>query len=210
MKTGLLSILFAFALTGAASATTYLVDVTADPFRVPGASGLQTRAVVLSPSGPQNFDGAEYAVELTNVGDSVTMDLYGLVQYDSPLNTDDLIHSPTSVTFDFGVFGIATIMGESFGLGTVLDPMATAFADFFGEIVIRIDATTAIIVTVADTYFGSADGVFTNGRPGFGAVTATFTLAYVPVPAAGLMLLAGLGALGALRRRKAVPMLAAA
>ena len=210
MKTGFLSILFAFVLAGAASATTYLVDVTATPYRVPGAPGLQTRAVVLSPSGPQIFTGAEYAIELTNVGDSVTMDLFGLVQYDSPLNTDDLIHSPTSVTFDFGVFGIATILGESFGLGTALDPMASAFADYFGEIVIDLGNGTAIIVTIADTAFGAVNGLFTNGRPGFGLVTATFTLAAIPLPAAGLLLPAGLGALGALRRRKAAPMLAAA
>ena len=151
------------------------------PVPVPGAPGLQTRAVVLSPSGPQNFEGDTYAVELTNVGDSFTTDLFGLVQYDAPLNTDDLIHSPTSVTFDFGVFGIATIMGESFGLGNVLDPMASAFADYFGEIVIDLGNGTAIIVTIADTAFGAVNGIFTNGRPGVGMVTATFTLASPPL-----------------------------
>lgn len=203
MKNALLACTAALALMGtAAQATTYSVDVTATPFRIPGAPGLQTRAVNLSPTGPQNFNGATYSFDLDNIGDSVSMAVYGLVAFDSPINDDDLLPRPSTATFDFGSLGAVTAEGVSYAVGLGLT--GYAFATFVPTM-IRVSPTEAILISLSDTIFGTdGHGVFTENRAGIGYVNATFTLASIPLPATLPLVLAGLGAMGAVasRRRK--------
>ena len=207
MKKFILAAVAALSVCSAAQAATYNVGVTAQPFRDPGQPGLQTRAIVMSPSGPQNFNGSVVSIDLANIGDTFSLDLFGLVHYDAPLNADDLIHSPTSVTLDLGVFGTRVITGETYGVGVPLSPIAHAFADYFNTVGFNIGGGLRILASLADVSFGATpSGNFINGRPGFGVVTATFTLAAVPLPAT---LPLGLGALAlmgfAARRRKDIP-----
>ena len=199
MKKLLLAAATMLAFAGAAEATTYNTYVTATPYRVPGQAGLQTRAVTLSASGPQNFEGASYSFDLNNLGESASMNLYGLVQYDAPLGADDLIPRPSTATFNFGgLIGSITLLGTSVG---VLGNPDYAIATFVSD-VIRISSTQGILISIRDTIFGT-DGVnFVNGRPGIGLVNATFTLAAVPLPAALPLSLLALGAIGVAGRRR--------
>lgn len=203
MKKLILGMVAAIGLAGAAQAASYSIDVTAQPFRVPGEAGLQTRAFVMSPSGPQNYEGSTSSFDLTNVGDTATADLFGMVHYDAPINADDLLHKAMSVTFDFGAYGTRKILGESFAVFASGGDPDHAEVDFLAPISFNIGGGLRILVELADTHFGTFNDIFTNGRPGFGNVTATYTLAAVPLPAALPM---GMGALGLMafvaRRRK--------
>ncbi len=208
MKKIILAAVAALGLASAASAATYTVNVTANPFRAPGQPGLQTRAWILSSRGAQNFNGANFNFNLTSPGQSQTVDLFGLVHFDAPLNADDLIHSPSTVTLNMGALGTQTINGETYGVGTPGQPYASAFAHYLNTVSFNIGGGLQIIASLGDTVFGlNSKGVFTNGRPGFGKVTATFTLATVPVPAGGLLLMGALGGLAATRRRKAAALI---
>lgn len=206
MKNVLLASIAALAVTGAAAqAATYSVDVTATPYRVPGSPGLQTRAVVLSPYGPQTFNGATYTFDLNNVGDSVSMDVYGLVTYDTPINADDLGQSPTTATFDFGSLGSTIVSGVSQAInGAATTPSTLGYAiATFAPSFIRVSATEAIFIFLSDTVFGTANGTdFVDGRSGVGMVNATFVLAPIPLPATLPLVVAGLGAMGAVARRR--------
>lgn len=198
MKKFLLACAALVSLSGAAAATTYSVDVTANPYRVPGQPGLQTRAVVLAPSGPQNFNGATYTFDLVNIGDSTSMNIYGLVHYDGPLDADDLIPRPSTATFDFGgVIGAITIVGETFARMATQDALAT-----FVSGLIRVSATEGIRISLSDTVFGNNGTNFVNGRAGVGFVNATFTLATVPVPASLPLSLTALGLMGFVAQRR--------
>ncbi len=205
MKKIILALAATLGLASAASAATYSTFVTATPFRAPGQPGLQTRAVVLSPSGPQNFNGATYSFDLANIGDTVTFDAFGLVHYDAPLGTDDLIASPSTATFDFGAFGTRTISGVTYGVGSVGSAIAYAVADYTSTISFNVGGGLRLLVELADFEFGSGDtGVFVNGRDGVGFATATITLAAVPLPATLPLAFGAIGLLGfAARRRKA-------
>lgn len=207
MKTTILACTAALAFAAAGTtveAATYSVDVTADPYRdAPANSGLQTRAVVLSSSGPQNFNGATYTFDLSNIGDSVSMDIYGLVAYDAPIDADDLIPQASTAAFDFGGLGSVVVDGTTAAFGSGMTGYALAS---FVSTLIRISATEAIRIALSDTIFGTdGSGNFVTGRAGVGFVNATFTLAAIPVPATLPLVLSGLGMLGfAARRRKSL------
>lgn len=199
MKKFLLSCVAALSISGAADAATYSVDVTATPFRVPGMDGLQTRAFVLSPSGAQNFNGATYSFDLVNAGDSVSMDVYGLVHFNASLDADDLIPRPSTATFDFGgAIGSITILGTSFG---VAGAPASALATFVSGI-IRVAPGLGIQITLADTVFGTDGTAFVRSRAGIGFVNATFELASIPVPASLPLSLTALGLMGFVAQRR--------
>ena len=201
----------ALGLAGAAQAATYTVFVTATPYRTPGSDGLQTRAIVLDPAGPQNFDGASYDIALNAMGDSVTRAVYGLVAYDAPIDPDDLLPRPTLASFDFGGYGKQTITGESYAkaTGPAGSGKGFAIAEFFGQSLrFGVGGGAAILVQLSDTVFGRDTGDdFVMGRRGAGFVQATFTLvpAPVPLPATLPLGLAGMALLGGLaaRRRRA-------
>ncbi len=199
MKKFLLAAFTSALLAGTASATTYSVDVTANPYRAPGQPGLQTRAVVLSPSGAQNFNGSTISFALNNNGDSFSTDIFGLVHYDAPVNADDLIPRPSTATFDFGL-GSATLQGTTVALGSIGGPGPALATYLYGRVI--ISATQQIRITLTDTIFGSNNGTFVNGRPGVGIVNATFTLAAVPVPATLPLIVSALGMMGFVARRR--------
>jgi hypothetical protein len=198
IKTALLSAVTALGLlAGTAQAATYTAGVTATSFRDPGQPGLQTRLWNLSNSGSLGYTGSTVTTsDLTNVGDSFTTDLFRIVAFDAGIDGDDVVPKPASITFDFGGLGIITLMGTTVGSSTG----ATAV---FASGTLNIGGGLAIVVSIADTVFNSVGGAYVSGKSGATPVTATFTLAAVPLPATlplGLLALGGLAAVA--RRRK--------
>lgn len=201
MKKFLSAAIAAIAIAGSAEAATFTLDVTANPFRAPGVDGLQTRAWNLSNTGSVNFNGSTVTTGDLDLGPS-TVDLYRLVTFDAPADPDDFLSSPTSVTFDFGgAIGAITLAGVS---GLRINPITflpEAIAQFSSGL-IRIAPGQGILIEVADTIFGTDGTNLVDGRNGAGTVRATFTLATIPVPAAGIMMLGALAGLALMRRRK--------
>ncbi len=198
MKKLLMALVAGLVLISPVQAATYSVDITADPYRVPGAPGLQTRAVVLAPSGSQNFNGSTISFDLTNPGDSFSADIYGLVTFETAVDPDDFIASPSTATFDFG-FAVQTILGTT---GAVqVGQSISALAQFIDGFV-DIGGGQRILISLTNTVFGAGTGLFTNGRPGVGFVNATFTLAAVPLPASLPLGVSALALLGLLARRR--------
>lgn len=198
MKNLVLSTVAALALLApAAQAATYNVGVTAVSFRSPGAPGLQTRTWTLANSGPLNFAGTTISTtDLSNVGDSFTDNLFRLVAFDVGIDPDDVIPQPISVTFNFEGLGAVSLMGTTVGA-------ATGAIASFAPGVLNIGGGLAIVVSIADTAFNSINGQYVSGKAGAAPVSATFTLAAVPLPATlplGLLALGGLVAVA--RRRK--------
>jgi hypothetical protein len=188
-------------LASAAGATTFSPFVTANAYRqAPATSGLQARATKIADSGPQDFTGATYTFDLNVIGDSVTKNIYVLVAFDSPIDTDDVLLRPSTATFDFGALGSVTVLGTSMAAGSGLSgyAIATFVSDF-----IRVSATEGIKISLSDTIFATDSfGNFVTGTPGKGIVAATFTLAPVPLPAALPLSLAALGLMGFVARRR--------
>jgi|GEM_PF-6789167 len=200
MKNLLLPFIAALGISGAAHAASYSVDVTANPFNQANLPGLNTRAFVLSPSGPQNYTGSTISFDLSNVGDTTgPIDLYGLVTFETAVDSDDLIPQTSTATFDFG-FASRTIQGTT---KAVLGSPDYALAQFVDS-AINIGGGLRILITLADTVFGT-DGVsFVQGRPGIGFVNATFTLAEVPLPATLPLGLSAIGLMAFVARRRRV------
>lgn len=195
----LAAVIAAASFASIAEATTYSPFVTANPYRQTSAtSGLEVRAIVLSPKGPQAFNGATYNFDLTNIGDTFSTDIYGLVHYDSPLNPDDLIPRPGTATFNFGgSIGSLILQGLTYAVdGAPQHAIAT-----YQSGMIQVGAALAIMVSLADTTFGTDGTSFVAGRAGIGFVNATFTLASIPLPATLPLGLSALGLLGFMSRR---------
>lgn len=204
MKKIILAAIAVLGVAGAAEATTFSVDVAATPYRDPGNPGLQTRAWILSPGGPQNYNGSTVVLDATAA--PATVDLFGLVQFDTPINADDVI--PHAITVDFTVGGVTkTISGVTYADPeghTLPSYVGHAVADFVNTPLDFYTGTGHLLISLFDTTFGKdTNGDFTNGRPGFGKVTAQYSfVSAVPLPAALPLGMGAIGLMGFVARRR--------
>lgn len=198
MRKTILAALAALAMAAtAAPAATYTVDVTATTYTSVEGTGLRVNALNLLDTGV--YAGSTINVTLNAIGESVLIDLFRLAANEAALDIDDYFGKPASVAFTFGT-GAATLFGA-----TQASPFAppSAIATYVAD-AIEVGGGLRILITLANTTFATNGTSYVNGAAGAGVVRATFTLAAVPVPAAGGLALAGLGALLlAGRRRKA-------
>lgn len=185
-------------MAGAAQAVTFNGTATADTFFRPGQDGLQVRANQLSNKGRQLFTSTPLNFDLVAAGDSVSIDLYRLVTFEPSLEEDDLVAKPLVTTLDFGSLGSIDIAGTTAG---VLGPVPGALASFI-EGSIRVSPTLKLVVSIADVLFATDGTAYTAGTATRGTVTATFTLAAVPLPATAPLVLLALGGLAAVARRR--------
>lgn len=197
MKTWLLSAITATALlAGTAQAATYNVGVTAASFRDPGAAGLQTRIWKLGTTGSLGFTGTTVTTsDLANTGDSFTTDIFRLVAFDQGIDADDLVPKPISATFDFGSLGVLTLLGTTVGSAS---GAVASFASGF----VNVGDGLRLIVSIADAAFATDGTSYVSGKAGAAPVTATFTLAAIPLPATAPLALLALGGLAAVARRR--------
>lgn len=150
------------------------VEVSAEPFRKAGKPGLQTRAIIVSDYGAQNFEPMTFPLSFEGY-DTLTVTLFGLVSYDLPFDDDDLIPQDITVTFDFGeLAGAYELRGRS--AAVIAGDQSYAVA-WFPSVEVDIDEERRVLVELSDTVFGiNGDGEPTDGRDGVGFVKATFTL----------------------------------
>lgn len=204
MKKLILGMVAALGLSAAAQAATFNINVAASVFNSSSnAAGMQMRAWVPSMSGPLKFTNATYSNTL-GLGGSTTRNVFNIIHFDAPLQADDVIPKPISVTFTTA-FGAGTIGGTTFAVAT--DTIGTnkgyGKADFDATVLDFWTGAGHLLISLADTTFGSKNGVFTNGKPYQGKVIATYSyVATIPLPAALPMGMGALGLMGFISRRR--------
>jgi hypothetical protein len=186
------AVAFAFASPDAASAVTFTVDpgnvsVTGVDFCLPGNCTLE--GVVTGGSFDLNSVGESY-----NFSDLFDWDIENTGWF-SQFNTGGGVYSISAV-LNFSSPSSASGGGSGYaGFATLLGTVSAGFINW-------TDATGTVDFGGIELDFALHDaadiGCGTGASSG-----ATFTLAAVPVPAGGLLLIGALGGLAALRRRKA-------
>lgn len=165
------------------------------------ASGL---AVSVAPaSGTGSFDLA--------LGESVTFNIFDIWTDEKAVNTDDTQWKPISVNFTLvsPAAGSGTVEGGTVAQSSFHGLFQQGLLIWAGPQIISYGTSGQLKVELTDAAFNWGVFGLNEGKKHGADVYATIsyisadTPAPVPLPAAGLGLVAGLGALGALRRREA-------
>jgi hypothetical protein len=150
-----------------------------------------------------------YNIDLElDLGESETFGLFWIWTDESDVGSDDYVAQPIEVAFDFtNPASTGSVDGDTDGhTAGLFGRVQWGSVEWDGVETFSFGDGGAFTVELSDAVFNTGRLWGLNEGEGYGALveaTVTYTVAPVPLPAAGGMLLAGLGALAAFRRRKA-------
>ena len=139
-----------------------------------------------------------------NVGQSTTFDLFDIWTNDTFVNGADTTPQSIAVNFSFAQLGASgAVNGSSVGAGFLFQ---SASVNWQAPLMLAYGNGGVLSIALSNATFNNGFLSLNPGQANGATVQATATYvsapAPIPLPAAGFGLLAGLGALGMVRRRR--------
>lgn len=171
---------------------------------ISGSFALSGDAYTNAPGLVANTDVTSGSFNLNlGAGASTSFTLFRIWTEEPAVDADDL--AARSLLADFSVSGFSTGTVNGALVGVKTGPLQYGQLSWLAPIVLNGPSGSLVVINLsAGTFNFSAANALLPGS-GFGydvLATVTYVIAPVPLPAAGAALLAGLGMLGFVRRRK--------
>ena len=165
-------------------------------FSLSGDYGSTPRLTVLT-----NASSGNFSFNL-DVGQSTTFNLFHIFSTETNINNPTTVAKSMLASLALGGGGTGTVNGATVAVRT--NPTYYGQVSWSGPIDVNFGKGGVVRFALSDKTFNAGNFGLTTGSANGADVqmTATYMVAPVPLPAAGLLLIGGLGAIAGLRRRK--------